>query len=126
MFRSIWSKSLRDYRVPILGWGYGLALLMVVGFATATPAVIATFVSLAPLLSFLGNPYALQTPEGYITFRYMGTVLPLLLSFWPILAGAKLVRGEEERSTLDVLLATPQTRTAHACCSRRSARSLAR
>src|SRR6266516_3813518 len=111
MFRSIWSKSLRDYRVPILGWGYGLALLMVVGFATATPAVIATFVSLAPLLSFLGNPYALQTPEGYITFRYMGTVLPLLLSFWPILAGAKLVRGEEERSTLDVLLATPQTRT---------------
>jgi len=28
MFRSIWSKSLRDYRVPILGWGLGLGLLL--------------------------------------------------------------------------------------------------
>ena len=36
MFRSIWSKSLRDYRVPILAWGIGLALLMFVGYATAT------------------------------------------------------------------------------------------
>ena len=29
MFRSILSKSLRDYRVPILGWGFGMALFMV-------------------------------------------------------------------------------------------------
>jgi ABC-2 type transport system permease protein len=110
MFRTIWSKSLRDYRVAILGWGLGLALLMAAGFATATPAVLAGFVSLAPILSFLGDPYAMQTPEGYITFRYMGAILPLLLSFWPILAGARLVRGEEERGTMDVLLATPQPR----------------
>ncbi len=110
MFRSIWSKSLRDYRVAILGWGIGLGLLMTVGFATATPVVLAGFASLAPILGFLGDPYAMQTPEGYITFRYMGIVLPLMLSFWPILAGAHLVRGEEERGTLDVLLATPQPR----------------
>jgi len=110
MFRTIWSKSLRDYRVPILGWGYGLALLMAAGFATATPVVLAGFASLAPLLGFLGDPYAMQTPEGYITFRYLETILPLLLSFWPILAGARLVRGEEERGTMDVLLATPQPR----------------
>jgi ABC-2 type transport system permease protein len=110
MFRTIWSKSLRDYRVPILGWGYGLALLMAAGFATATPVVLAGFASLAPLLGFLGDPYAMQTPEGYITFRYLETILPLLLSFWPILAGARLVRGEEERGTMDVLLATPRPR----------------
>ena len=110
MFRSIWSKSLRDYRIPILGWGYGLALLMVAGFATATPVVLAGFASLAPLLGFLGEPYAMQTPEGYITFRYLETILPLLLSFWPILAGSRLVRREEERGTMDVLLATPLPR----------------
>ncbi len=50
------------------------------------------------------------TPEGYITFRYLGAVVPLMLSFWLIAAGAGLVRREEERGTLDVLLATPQTR----------------
>ncbi|HLZ55845.1 MAG TPA: ABC transporter permease subunit [Ktedonosporobacter sp.] len=110
MFRTIWSKSLRDYRVPILGWGIALALLMIVAFATATPAVLEGFASLAPILGFLGVPYALLTPEGYVTFRYMEMVLPLLLSFWLILAGARLVRGEEERGTLDVLLTTPQSR----------------
>jgi len=111
MFRSIWSKSLRDYRVPILAWGIGLALLMFVGYATATTPVLAAFVSIAPLVGFLGEPVAMLTPAGYITFRYMETTLPLLLSFWTILAGARLLRGEEERGTMDVLLGTPQPRT---------------
>ncbi|HET9918450.1 MAG TPA: ABC transporter permease subunit, partial [Ktedonobacteraceae bacterium] len=69
------------------------------------------FISFARIISFLGDPYAMNTPEGYITFRYMETTLPILLSIWPILAGARLVRGEEERGTMDVLLATPQGRT---------------
>jgi ABC-2 type transport system permease protein len=111
MFRSIWSKTLRDYRVPVLAWGIGLALLMFVGFATATTPVLAAFASIAPLVGFLGEPVAMQTPAGYISFRYMETTLPLLLSFWPILVGARLVRGEEERGTMDVLLAAPQART---------------
>src|SRR6266566_1762744 len=111
MFRSMWSKTLRDYRVPILAWGIGLALLMFVGFATATAPVLAAFASIAPLVGFLGEPVAMRTPAGYISFRYMETTLPLLLSFWPILVGARLVRGEEERGTMDVLLGTPQART---------------
>ncbi|GAC1391243.1 MAG: hypothetical protein NVSMB38_11130 [Ktedonobacteraceae bacterium] len=111
MFRTIWSKSLRDYRVAILGWGIGLGLLMTVGLATATPVVLAGIASLAPLFRFLGDAYAIRTPEGYVTFRYLGVFLPLILSFWPILAGARMVRGEEERGTLDVLLAMPQPRT---------------
>src|SRR5713101_543729 len=110
LFRSMLSKSLRDYRVPMLAWGLGLALFMTVGFATATPAVVTAFISFARILSFLGDPYAMNTPEGYITFRYMETTVPLLLSLWPILAGARLVRGEEERGTMDVLLATSQPR----------------
>ena len=111
MFRAIWSKTLRDYRVPILSWGIGLGLLMAVGFATATPIVLIAFASLVPLVSFLGEAYAMHTPAGYITFRYMETTLPLLLSFWPILAGVRLSRGEEERGSMDVLLATPHSRT---------------
>ena len=111
MFRSILSKSLRDYRVPMLAWGLGLLVFMAAVVDTATPAVVTAFISFARIVSFLGDPYAMHTPEGYITFRYMATTLPLLLSIWPILAGARLVRGEEERGTMDVLLATSQTRT---------------
>jgi ABC-2 type transport system permease protein len=111
MFRSILSKTLRDYRIPMLGWGYGLALLMVVGLSAATPALRDAYASIAQSLRFLGDPFAMQTPEGYATARYLQLFVPLLLSIWPILAGARMLRGEEERGTLDVLLATPQPRT---------------
>lgn len=110
MFRAIWSKSLRDYRIAILGWGLGLGFLMFSIFASATPAVRNLYISLAASFRFLGDPYAVQTPEGYATVRLLGALFPLLLSIWPILAGARLVRGEEERGTLDLVLATPNTR----------------
>src|SRR5579864_4762172 len=111
MFRSIFSKSIRDYWVPMLAWGCGLAVFMTAVVATATPAVVTAFMSLAHIISLIGDLYAMNTPEGYITFRYMETSWPILLSIWPILAGARLVRGEEERGTMDVLLATSQSRT---------------
>src|SRR5215471_1318280 len=110
MFRSIFSKSLRDYRVPMLAWGFGLAVFMTLVIATATPAIVTAFISFARIISFLGDLYAMNTPEGYITFRYMETTVPILLSIWPILAGARLVRGEEELGTMDVPLATSQSR----------------
>ena len=111
MFRSIWSKSLRDYRVAILAWGLGLALFAAIDFAESTPTTLAVVGSLAQLFRFLGDPYQIQTPEGFITWRIMELFVPLAICFWPILAGARLLRGEEERGTMDVLLGTPQPRT---------------
>jgi ABC-2 type transport system permease protein len=111
MFRSILSKSLRDYRVPILGWGIVLGLFMALQFAAATPALRDAYASIAQGLRFLGEPVAMQTPEGYATTRYLELFAPLLLSIWAILAGARMLRGEEERGTMDVILATPQPRT---------------
>ena len=110
MFHSIWSKTLRDYRVAILGWGIGLGLLMIAGFATATPAVLAAFISLAPLLRFLGDPYALQTPEGIYELSIHGSRCTTHAQLLAYSSRSPLVRGEEERGTMDVLLATPQPR----------------
>jgi polyether ionophore transport system permease protein len=110
MFRSIWSKTLRDYRIPILAWGLALGLFGAIDFAESTSTMVATFGSLAPLFRFLGDPYQIQTPEGFITWRIMELFVPLAICFWPILAGARLVRGEEERGSMDVLLATPRSR----------------
>ena len=111
MFRSTWSKTLREYRIAILGWGIGLALFGALDFAESTPTTLAAFGSLAPLFRFLGDPYQIQTPEGFITWRIMELFVPLAMSFWPILAGARLLRGEEERGSMDVLLTTPRSRT---------------
>jgi ABC-2 type transport system permease protein len=110
MFRTIWSKSLRDYRIPILGWGIGLGLIMLIEFVTATPSVITGWASVGSSTRFFGDSFASQTIEGYVTARLLEVIVPIVLSIWPILAGARLVRGEEERGTLDVVLATPQPR----------------
>jgi ABC-2 type transport system permease protein len=110
MFRANWSKSLRDYRIPILSWGIGLGLLMAIIFAGATPALRDAYASIAQSFRFFGDPYAVQTSEGFVTTRLLEVTLPILFSIWPILVGARMVRGEEERGTLDVLLATPQPR----------------
>jgi len=110
MFRTIWSKTLRDYRVAILAWGLALGLFAFVDFSESTPTMMTTFGSLAPLFRFLGDPYQIQTPEGFITWRIMELFVPLAICFWPILAGARMVRGEEERGSMDVLLATPRSR----------------
>ena len=47
MFRSILSKSLRDYRVPMLAWGFGMLVFMAAFVAIATPAVVTAYISFA-------------------------------------------------------------------------------
>ncbi|GAC1541971.1 MAG: hypothetical protein NVS2B7_14890 [Herpetosiphon sp.] len=110
MFRSIWTKSLRDYRIPVLGWGCGLGLLMIVTLAAAVPAVREAYATIAVKFRFFSDAFAVETVEGYASARVLQITLPVLLSIWLILAGARMVRGEEERGTLDILLATPCSR----------------
>jgi ABC-2 type transport system permease protein len=112
MPRSIWTKTLRDYRVPILGWGLGLALLVyftIVSYAQLTLSARQDAAHFASTLRFFGDPVALTTPVGYATWKQMGS-LPLILGIWTVLAGARLLRREEERRSLDILLATPCSR----------------
>jgi ABC-2 type transport system permease protein len=113
MFRTVWSKTLREYRFAIPGWGIGLGLLLYAEFASATaldPTSLSTVGQLAQMIRLFGDPLAFTSPAGYVTFRDFGIFLPILLSIWTLLAGARLVRGEEERGSLEVLLSTPQSR----------------
>jgi ABC-2 type transport system permease protein len=115
MFRSVWSKSLRDYRVPILGWGIGLGFLLFAVLATYATQITsasarAGLAEAYQSLRFFGDAVAMTTPQGYATFRIMELFLPVMLSIWTLLAGSRLVRGEEERGSIDVLLSTPQSR----------------
>ena len=112
-FSSIYLKTLRGFRVPILGWGLGFGFLMAVVLAAvptvlATPAARASIVALGPSFAWFAEPIKIDTPGGYATWKYGLTVL--LVAIWPILAQSAMLRGEEEKGSLDALLSLPRGR----------------
>ncbi len=124
MFRSIFTKTLRDWRVAILLWGFGLALMVAAYFPLTVSTVIGgapdEIVRLAESQRFFAEPVAITTPAYYVTWKVLAS-LPLLLGVWAARAGARLGRLGEERGTLDIILATPAR--AGACWARASPRS---
>lgn len=111
---SVYLKTLRGYRVPIIGWGYGMSLLVLELVAstsaiTQTAAGRASLTQIASQFAWNAAPVAVDTPGGYATFK-LGVGI-LVVAIWPLLAASRTLRGEEEGGTLDVLLATPQSRT---------------
>src|SRR5712692_7557793 len=112
-FKSIYLKTLRDYRIAILGWGAGMGLLMYV-VLVAVPSLVTTaaaraaLVSLGGTFSWIAEPIALGTPGGYVTYKY--GLLMLLIAVWPLMACSRMLRGEEERGSLDALLSLPRGR----------------
>ena len=113
-FKSVYRKTLRGFRVAIWGWGVGVGLMMyavisAVSSATNTAAARQTLVSLARSLSWIADPVAVDTPGGFATWKYGFTIL--IMALWPLLVGSRLLRGEEERGSMDVLLSLPRGRT---------------
>jgi ABC-2 type transport system permease protein len=52
-----------------------------------------------------------STPEGYLSVELFSFMAPLVLLIFAIGVGANAIAGEEERKTLDLLLAAPVSRT---------------
>ena len=113
LFRNIYLKTLRDYRIAILGWGIGIGLLIYVVLASfpslvTTPQARASLVSLGPSFAWIAEPIKIDTAGGYATFKYGFTVL--VMALWPLLASSRMLRGEEDRGSMDVLLSLPRGR----------------
>ncbi|HEU5368206.1 MAG TPA: ABC transporter permease subunit [Ktedonobacterales bacterium] len=111
-FSSIYLKSLRDYRIAIFGWGIGMGLLMYAVLSAVSSLIGTTarqdLVSLAAQFSWLAEPVQVDTPGGYATWKYGFTIL--VMALWPLLVGARMLRGEEERGSMDALLSLPRGR----------------
>jgi ABC-2 type transport system permease protein len=112
-FKSVYLKTLRDFRVAIPGWGVGMGLLVYTTLASfpslvETPQARASLVSLAGTFSWIAEPIAVDTAGGYATFK-IGFLI-LLITIWPLMAGNRMLRGEEDRGSMDVLLSLPRGR----------------
>jgi ABC-2 type transport system permease protein len=113
LLRSIFLKTLRDYRVAILGWGIGMGLVVISPMASVaalvtTPQAREQLVSLAASFAWNADPVKVDTIGGYATFKIGFFVF--LLAVWPLLAGSRMLRGEEDRGSMDVLLSLPRPR----------------
>jgi ABC-2 type transport system permease protein len=112
-FRNVFLKTLRDYRIAIIGWGVGMGLTIVSPMASvaaliSTPAQHAALASIAAQFAWNADPVKADTVGGYATFKI--GVFVFIACIWPLLAASRMLRGEEDRGSLDVLLSAPRTR----------------
>ena len=118
MLRNVALKTLRDMERGLVWWSLGLVALvaLIVGvFPTVRdnkelnklvqsyPEAIKGLVSFGGVVDYTSGP-------GYLGSELFAFMVPLLLLVAAIGAGARAIAGEEERGTLDLLLALPLSR----------------
>jgi beta-exotoxin I transport system permease protein len=118
VMRSLFAKTLYDARKSLLGWILGLvaaAGLVLVMYPVVRTGSYQETLENSPetLLSAFGmdRDMDLTMGSGYLTAYLFGMMVPLLLMVFAISHGARLVAGEEDRGTLDLLAALPVSRT---------------
>jgi len=111
--RNLFAKTLRDLRGQILGWGIGAGLLgwMIVFLYPSFKDQTAAFMDMlksypATLTGFFGDFSKLSTYPGWLNVELFSYGPPILAIF-AVVVGTGLIAGEEEKGTLDLLLAHP-------------------
>ncbi|HUS84931.1 MAG TPA: ABC transporter permease subunit [Anaerolineales bacterium] len=107
--------TLRRSRGAIIGWGIGLAVLSILMgslfdmMATSGDLIVAYMESM-PELAEMFNFGSMSTPIGWLDVEYFSFV-PLIIGLFVAGVGASLLARDEERGTLDLILAHPVSRT---------------
>ena len=104
----------------VLGWGIVLALLgwyiVALYDSFAAPDSRQAFTQMMDayppeLMSFFGDISHIFDPSGFINFTVF-SYMPVVLGIFAIQVGGGLLAGDEEKGTLDLVLAHPVSRTA--------------
>lgn len=110
-------ETLRERRRSLLWWGLGLAALIALNVAfypsiRDDPALSDYAKDLPESVRalFVGGELDIASPSGYLNSQIFALMAPLVMLIFTIGAGAGAVAGEEERGTLDLLLAHPLRR----------------
>ena len=116
MLTSVFLKTIRDMRGQILGWGVGMSILagstvLAYTYFLAT-SNIQDFIEMLPdvFQRLIGNQTAPNALEGFLRLKLFDSWLPIFLCVFAILRGAAAIVGEEERRTMDLLMANPVRR----------------
>lgn len=117
---SVASKTLWERRRSLLWWTAGMVALagLTIAFYPSIRSDTESFEELFEsmpegLLSVFGieDTASLVTPSGFINSRLYSGIGPVILAVFGISLGSAAVAGEEDRGTLNLLLAQPLSRT---------------
>jgi ABC-2 type transport system permease protein len=110
-------ETVWERRRSLVWWGLGLLGVMALNVAfypsVRGDAALSDYAKDLPesvRALFAGGELDLASPVGYLNSQVFALTAPLLLTIFSIGAGAGAVAGEEERGTLDLLLAHPVRR----------------
>jgi len=118
---AIFRYTLRRFRGQILGWGLALFLvvLLIVGIydsigwqAAELEQLLASYPpELMAFFSASGSMLSLFTAEGFVSMEFF-SFMPVVLGIFAVLMGSGLLASDEEKGTLDLIMAHPVSRSA--------------
>jgi ABC-2 type transport system permease protein len=113
--RGLMARALREQRRALVGWATGLVAFCVV-MLSIYPTIhgnkaFAKLIDAYPeALKKMFDVVNYTTGPGYLRAEVFSFIAPLLITLFAVQWGSDLTAGEEERRTIDVLLANPITR----------------
>lgn len=112
---TVFRYTLRRSRGAIIGWGIGLAVLSIMmgslfDMMATSGDLIVEYMESMPELAEMFNFGSMSTPIGWLDVEYFSFV-PLIIGLFVAGVGASLLARDEERGTLDLILAHPVSRT---------------
>ncbi|MDH4142557.1 MAG: ABC transporter permease [Chloroflexota bacterium] len=117
MLPSVFGKVVHDQWRATLAWSVGASVLA--AFYLALYPSLGGLAEMQTMLDamppelrafFAGEGFDLATPAGYLNIELFSFVLPLVVAGYGVAVGSAAIAGEEERGTLDLLLANPVPR----------------
>lgn len=116
MLRGVYLKTLRDLRRALLGWSIGIAALVLVEAAVwpsfrDMPDIEDLMAQYPDYMKELFDVESMTSGLGFMNAELFSLLLPALFVTYAIGRGARLVAGEEDAGTLDILLVTPVSST---------------
>lgn len=119
MLDNVYTKTMWDRRRSMVWWTLGIVALaaLTVAFYPSISADQEAFEQLfdaypEEFLSFFGidDVQELSSPEGFVNSQLYANVIPIMLFIFTIGIGTAAIAGEEDKRTLDLLLANPISR----------------
>lgn len=118
MLRNVFAKSLRDLRHSFAWWALGLAAYVAL-IASVYPTVrdnpelnelVESYPEALKAFVAFGGQFDFTSAAGYLGSELFSFMMPAIFLVASIGHGAGTIAGEEERGTLDLLLAAPVSR----------------